>query len=86
MDFAAIEPVRIAGLGQQLLGLLRIVRVGLDRQRVFHAFQHDAAVRLRCAERLGLAESLAVDREARGLAHARVGPRRLASHMSRKSR
>src|SRR5439155_907062 len=64
MEIAGVEPVRIPSLREQLLRLHRIVWVGIYRQRKLHAFQHDVAVDLGGAERIGVAERLPVDRDA----------------------
>ena len=71
-ELARVEPVRIARLGQQLFRFRGIVQIGLDRQRVLEALEHDVAVGPGSAKRIGVAERLSVNREARGLAHALV--------------
>src|SRR5262249_14989912 len=78
---ATLEAVRVAGLGQQLFGLRGIVGMGLERQRKLEAGRHDIAGWRGGADRLRLAQPLAVDGKAdRWSAHGDFG-----SHMSRKS-
>src|SRR4029077_9188746 len=77
MEIAGVEPVRIPSLREQLLRLHRIVWVGIYRQRKLHGFPHDVAVDLGGAERIGVAERLPVDRKARRLSNALIGPGRL---------
>src|SRR5262252_1698639 len=76
-EFAGVESVRIARRCQQLPGLDRIVR---GRGRLPEELEHagnDASSQPQQAEYFRLVVSLAVDRLARGQAHAPVVPRRL---------
>jgi hypothetical protein len=52
-------------------------RIGLELQRELERRRHVVACRLRRAQRLRIAQSLAIDRIVRGEAHAPVVPRRL---------
>src|SRR5262249_47316676 len=64
------------GLAARLLGARRIVGMGLERQRILEALRYDIAGRWRRAQGLGLADRLAIERQAGGQAHALVSPRR----------
>ncbi len=77
VEVARVEAVRIPGLGQQLLRLRRIVGMGIERERELELPRDQAAVGPRGAERLRLAERLAIEREAGGQPHPPVVPRRL---------
>ena len=76
-EVTAVEAVRIAGLGEQLLGPLRVVGVRVDGQGELHVPGHDVAGQARGAEGFGLVDRLAVDGEAGGKPQAPVVPRRL---------
>src|SRR5207245_7269654 len=77
IEVAGIEPVRVAGLGQELLRPGWIVRRRIDGERELEAPRNDGARRPRETERLGLVHGRAIDREAGRLTDALVVPRRL---------
>ena len=77
IEVARVEAVRIAGLGEEFLGLRGIERIGLEEPRELERARDEGAGRLAEAERLGLVERLTVDGVAHGLTHAQVVPRRL---------
>jgi hypothetical protein len=74
-EVAGVEPVRVACLGQQLLRARLVVGIGLEELAELQHARDQRARREREPERLGLVERLAVDGEARRLAHALVVPR-----------
>src|SRR5438094_9280348 len=76
IEVAGVEAVRIAGLGEEPLGLRGIEGVRLEEARELEHARDQRARRLAEAERLGLVERLPIDRVARGLAPAPVVPRR----------
>ena len=61
-ELAGVEAVRIAGLGEQLLRLVRVVGRRLDLQREVHDARHDHARRRAEAEARRLVDPLAVER------------------------
>src|SRR5262245_23974046 len=71
---ASVEAVGVASLGQELLGLERIVPVARRLPVELEARGHDAPADLRVAERVRLVDRLSVDRVVRGQAHAPVLP------------
>src|SRR5215470_10343117 len=75
-DVSAVEAIRVASLGQELLGTLWIVRMRIDRQCEFHVTRHDAPGEARESECLRLVDRLAVDGEACGQPDPLIVPRR----------
>ena len=76
IEVARVEAVRIAGLGEQLLGVRGVVGGRLHGDRELEDARHDRAREPGEAERLGLVDSLAVDGVAGRQPHATVVPRR----------
>src|SRR4030095_8741272 len=76
-ELAAIEPLRVAGFREKLLGLSRIVRVKRRWPVELEVLWDEAAGHPREAERHRLVDGLAVNRMVDGEAHAAVGPERL---------
>jgi len=76
-ELAAIEAVGVAGFGEELLGLRRIVRERRRRPGELELLGNHAAGKSRVTERLGLVDRLAVDGEIGRQADAAVRPRRL---------
>ena len=74
MQLAGIEPVGIAGLGQELLRLHRIVRRGLDGERELEGAGDDVPRGLRGSQGLRLAQRPAIDGVAGGQAYPLIGP------------
>ena len=74
MELSPVEPVRIAGLREQLFGPRGIVRIGLERQGELVAAGDEVSRRPRGAERLGFTQRLAVEGEAGRLPHSLVVP------------
>jgi len=72
-----VEAVRVAGLGQELLGAGGIVRVAGRLPVELEAAGHDPEGDLRESEGVRLVDGLTVDGVIRGEAHAPVVPRRL---------
>jgi hypothetical protein len=77
VQIARVEAVRVAGLGQELLGLGGIVGVRVDGHCELEVAGHEAAGQARLAQGLGVVQRLPVQRVARGQAHAAIGPGRL---------
>src|SRR5437867_871078 len=75
--FPGVEAIGVAGLGEELLRLRRIVRPERWLPGELEAVRNDARGDPREAERLRLVDGLAIDRVVRRHAHALVGPRRL---------
>ena len=75
IQIAGVEAVGVARLGQQLLGLRRIVGIGLERERELELARHHAAGETGRAEVLGVVDRFAVDRVVGGQSHAPVVPR-----------
>ena len=73
---AGVEAVGMTRLGQQLLGLGRIVHRSRRLPVIFESFRDDAAGHPGMAERQRLVDGLAVDRQAGRLPHALIMPRR----------
>ena len=76
-ELAGVEPVRIPGLGEELLGLRRIVGRRLDLQREVHDARHDDPGRRAKAQTGGLVRRLAVEGQVHCLPQALVVPGRL---------
>src|SRR5205823_11032762 len=54
IEVAGVDAVRIAGFGEELSGIRRIVGIGLERQRALELAGHHRAGQARGAEGLGL--------------------------------
>ena len=76
-EVAGVEAVRIAGLGEELLGLLRVVGVRRHLEREVHHARHDDAGGRTEAQACRLVGRLAVEGVVHRLAQALVVPRRL---------
>ena len=74
IEVAGVEAVRIAGFGEELSGLRRIVGIGLERQRELELARDHGAGEAGRSERLGLVQRPAVDRIAYSEPHAAVVP------------
>src|SRR2546427_2054172 len=75
IEVAGVEPARVAGRGQELLGPCGIVWRRVERERELEDPGNDRARRTREAERLCLIQGLAIDRQAGREADALVVPR-----------
>jgi len=79
-EFAGVEPVRVAGLGEQLLGFRQVVGHRLGLQREIHHARHDDPGRRAKAEAGHLVDRGAVERVADGTPQPLVVPRRFRVH------
>ena len=82
VELAGVEAVRIAGLGQELLGLPGLIGRRLEGQGELEAPGDDAARQLREAERLGLVDGGPVDGVEGRPAHAQIMPGRLLGSLA----